>query len=238
MEFVTGKFKGLVKVYNQYMHPNDNPSEHDRKAFDLLSKGEVDSFIEYADSNPVNIHVRDYTSVNLLIKAQDVPNANHPCKKLVPEQELISRAIKATLYLLERGVDINYRQKNGGTALYAAVHWQNLELAELLLSKGADPNLGSTENFLNLPLISATIKENTDMIILLISYGADVELISALAQKGKGGFTLTEEQKKLLRSASNLESMIRRRRYELALGKSSVLSVLSEAQFQELCFYL
>lgn len=99
----------------------------------------------------------------------------HPCKKLLSEEERIARALKVINYLIDRGVDINYRDKNGGTALYSAVHWQNFELAELLLSRGADPNLGSTEHFINLPLISATIKQNMNLMILLISYGADVE---------------------------------------------------------------
>lgn len=44
----SSKWKGLVKAYNHFMHPNDNPTEHDRVAFDLLTKGEVDLFIEYS----------------------------------------------------------------------------------------------------------------------------------------------------------------------------------------------
>ena len=143
MEFVTGKVKGLVKAYNHYMHPNQNPSEHDKVAFDLLNKAEIDLFIQYADTHPVNIHVHDYSSVNLLIKAQDVANSNHPCKKLLSREERMARAMKASLYLIERGIDINYRDKNGATALYTAVHWQRIQLAELLLSKGANPNIGS-----------------------------------------------------------------------------------------------
>ena len=39
MESVRNKFKGWVKAYNQYMNPNDNPTEHDRTGFDLLTKG-------------------------------------------------------------------------------------------------------------------------------------------------------------------------------------------------------
>jgi len=180
MELLKTKFKGYVKAYKHFMNPNENPTEHDKVAFDLLNKAEVDLFIEYAETHPVNIHVRDYNTVNLLIKAQDVANDTHPCKKLLSETERISRAIKATLYLLERGIDINYRDKSGGTALYAAVHWQNTELAEVLLKKGADPNLGSTSNFINVPLLSATVKNNIELIILLISYGADVDLAFAL----------------------------------------------------------
>jgi ankyrin repeat protein len=37
------------------------------------------------------------------------------------------RAVKAIEYLLKRGVDINYRDKNGITALLAACHWENYD---------------------------------------------------------------------------------------------------------------
>ena len=106
----------------------------------------------------MNIHVRDYSTVNFLIKAQDVANDTHPCKKLLSEEERMARAIKASIYLIGKGIDINYRDKSGGTALYSAVHWSNFALAEVLLKKGADPNLGSTKHFINLPIISATFK--------------------------------------------------------------------------------
>jgi Flp pilus assembly protein TadB len=81
-----------------------------------------------------------------------------------------------------------------------------------LLKFGADPNLGSSERFLNIPLISATFKQNEKMIVMLISYGANVEEALDLAEKNKG-FPLRQEQKDLLNSASNLEKLIRRRRY-------------------------
>lgn len=45
MELFSTKWKGLVKAYKHYMNPNDNPTEHDKYAFDLLAKGEVDAFI-------------------------------------------------------------------------------------------------------------------------------------------------------------------------------------------------
>jgi hypothetical protein len=99
------------------------------------------------------------------------------------------------------------------------------------LKKGANPNLGSIKSFLNLPIISATFKNNRQMMIILISYGADIEIALELADQNKG-FPITQEQRQLLRSASNLESIIRRRRYEIALEKSTLLSLLSEAQFE------
>lgn len=90
---------------------------------------------------------------------------------------------------------------------------------------------------MNIPLISATFKNNEKMIVMLISYGANVEEALTLAEKNKG-FPITQEQKDLLISASNLESLIRRRRYEQALNRKTVLSLISEAQFNELCFYV
>jgi hypothetical protein len=174
MDFVKSKWSGLVKAYKHYTNPNDNPTDEDKKAFRLLDNGEVDLFIDFVESNPVNIHIRDFSTVNFLIKAQDVANDTNAVKKLLTQEERTARAIKATEYLVKKGVDINYRDKSGGTALQAAVHWNNFEVAEVLLKHGADPNLGSSERFLNIPLISATFKQNEKMIVMLISYGANV----------------------------------------------------------------
>lgn len=175
--------------------------------------------------------MRDWTTANLLILAQDIANDTSPEKKALTQDERTARAIKTTVYLIEKGIDIDYRDKSGGTALQAAVHWENFSVAEVLLKKGANPNLGSIKSFLNLPIISATFKNNRQMMVLLISYGADIEVALELADQNKG-FPISQEQRQLLRSASNLESIIRRRRYEIALGKSTLLSLLSEAQFE------
>lgn len=45
MDFVKGKWTGLVKAYKHYMSPNDNPTEDDKKAFRLLDNAEVNLFI-------------------------------------------------------------------------------------------------------------------------------------------------------------------------------------------------
>jgi hypothetical protein len=57
-------------------------------------------FIDYMENNPVNLHVREFTSANLLILAQDVANNTNTYKKAIGQEERTARAIKATLYLL------------------------------------------------------------------------------------------------------------------------------------------
>lgn len=93
------------------------------------------------------------------------------------DEELMNRAVKAVNYLLKRGVDINYRDKNGITALLSACHWGNAPIAKILLQNGADVNIASdTNNFFTNSLLSAYYKKNLDLVILLLQYNADVEL--------------------------------------------------------------
>lgn len=95
-------------------------------------------------------------------------------------------------YLVKRGVDIDYQDKNGCTALLSASHWENTSIAGILLNYGANPNLGYDNHgfFLN-PLISAIIKNNKTLIIMLVSYGADPTIAEKNDSK-VGNFKLSE----------------------------------------------
>lgn len=73
----------------------------------------------------MNLNVVDYNKASLLIKAQDVANNSNQYKKMFSDEELKHRATKAVKYLLQKGVEINYRDKNGITALLSACHWGN-----------------------------------------------------------------------------------------------------------------
>lgn len=75
----------------------------------------------------------DYNKASFLIKAQDVANDSNMYKKMVSNEELMKRAKVAVNYLLKRGVDINYGDKNGMTALISACHWGNNAIAKILL---------------------------------------------------------------------------------------------------------
>lgn len=126
------------------------------------------------DKNEVNIHVIDISSASLLIKAQGIPTYRNDHTKNQSEDELEVKAVKAIQYLLDRGIDINYRNKNGFTALLSASHWGYEKIVECLLKRGADPNIGSnTQGFQTNPLLSAVFKDNVEVLKLLLLYGAD-----------------------------------------------------------------
>ena len=78
-------------------------------------------------------------------------------------------------FLLEHGVDVNIRDRDGQTPLYWAVaNHNNVEVVRLLLEKGANPNIsdghtGST------PLYRAAAWGCVEIVTLLIKYGADIE---------------------------------------------------------------
>jgi ankyrin repeat protein len=122
-----------------------------------------------------------------LIKAQGIPSYSNEHVKLLTYEELQRRAIKAIDYLMKRGVDINYRAKNGQTALLFASHWGYYNVVEALLKHGADPNLGSeVHGFCTNPLLSALYKGYKDIVKILVLYGADPKITEMYNSKTTG----------------------------------------------------
>lgn len=194
-------------------------------------------FIQFIVQNPdINLNVVDYNKASLLIKAQDVANNSNHYKKMFSDEELKNRAIKAVSYLLKRGVDINYRDKNGITALLSACHWENNDIAKLLLENGADPNLASNINgFYTSPLISGYLKKNLELVVILAQYNVDVEDSIEMSQKGHG-FKLSDEDVNFLRSVGNIAHLVRKRKEEQFLKKKTLLSGLSDMLFEDVCY--
>ena len=61
-----------------------------------------------------------------------------------------------------------------GTALHEAAAWGRLEIAQLLLDAGADPNAYKEGGYR--PLHYAAYNEHPDVVKLLLEYGADASL--------------------------------------------------------------
>lgn len=86
MNFIKQSIGSVKKSAMHWMFPNDNPTDHDKYAFMLLDKAEVDLFIEFMENNDVNINVKDFSSSSLLIKAQGMPSYRNDHTKLLTKE--------------------------------------------------------------------------------------------------------------------------------------------------------
>jgi ankyrin repeat protein len=121
-------------------------------------------------------------------------------KKKTPEErndralEIIRSGI-----LLEKGARVNEQSEaTGTTCLMIATTIEQTEMARLLLSFGADPNLLTTKRLAALPegstaLMIAAVRGQTEMAQLLLSRGADPNLQS---NNGKTALMLASKQGK------------------------------------------
>ncbi len=84
--------------------------------------------------------------------------------------------------LLERGADIEVRNKGGLTALHAAAYGGNLDVVKLLVAKGAAVN--DNKNFYQMtPLHAAAEEGHADVVAFLLANKADIEA------KERNGYT-------------------------------------------------
>ena len=74
--------------------------------------------------------------------------------------------------MIPRLTDLNIKNSAGNTALYEASLHGNFEVALVLLSSRADPNISSGE-IGNLPLHAACIKGDERMVTLLLPFNSD-----------------------------------------------------------------
>ena len=88
MDFLKKKYTHFKKKALQYINPNENPTDLDKYAFNLLDKAEVDLFIEFMDTHPVNLNVIDFSKANLLVKATNIPTYTNAHTKLLSDEEL------------------------------------------------------------------------------------------------------------------------------------------------------
>ena len=73
-------------------------------------------------------------------------------------------------FLLEKGVKVNHKSNYGDTALFTAVDYDNVKVAELLLKYGAKPNYRNKG--METPLSIAKKKNNKELVQLLQKFGA------------------------------------------------------------------
>ena len=79
---------------------------------------------------------------------------------------------------LEQGIDVNAKVENGFTPLFLAVRNNDVGIARLLLSKGADVNTKNNQNGMT-PLHIAAQEGHRSMVVLLLASGADANVQNA-----------------------------------------------------------
>lgn len=85
-----------------------------------------------------------------------------------------SRKVEIAGYLVEKGADINAKDKKGNTPLLLACREGNLEMAELLVEKGAEIS-GKDYEFGSTALHWASYKGHLEVAEMLLSKGAEVK---------------------------------------------------------------
>jgi len=73
-------------------------------------------------------------------------------------------------FLLDKGASIAVNLKSGGV-LHKCVEWDNADLANLFIQRGADVN--ARDNSKNTPLILAAAKNKPELVKILLKHGAD-----------------------------------------------------------------
>lgn len=83
---------------------------------------------------------------------------------------------------LEKGADVDLQNGNGVTLLYLACDKNHIEIAELLISYGANVNQGLKEEYGRNPLLIAAIGKHSELTKMLIANGAKTGLHLAALQ--------------------------------------------------------
>ena len=171
--------KKLKKLGARY---SKNENEHLKK---LIEKGKIDILKRILISHEERVWSRSKKDETLLHFAVEKNNLElvkflvvreaevnaKTCSYLTPLHIAIKKGnSKITKYLISKGADVNAADISELTPIYYAAEKEDYETVKFLLEKGANPD--GAEDFH--PIIAAGNHNNTKLIKLLISYGADV----------------------------------------------------------------
>jgi ankyrin repeat protein len=103
------------------------------------------------------------------------PKGSSPSSNQQLIDACISGNLAAARHLLDDGVDVNWKTKEGRTALIQAGQYGHVEIVELLLDRGAKINLESDAGRWT-SLMGASYYGNRDCARLLLERGADMSM--------------------------------------------------------------
>ena len=158
----------------------------------LAAEMGMKEIIESAIAKGIDLNVKDDDGTTALWYAKDKGHTEiaellqkHGAKEEAPKT-LLHRAvtkgdIEQVKSIIEKGADVNLRDKNGQTPLHLSARQGQRDIAELLLTNGADIN--AKNKWDRTPMDIAVDRGHNEIVELLISKGADVNA------RGKGDYT-------------------------------------------------
>ncbi|WP_425616849.1 ankyrin repeat domain-containing protein [Anatilimnocola sp. NA78] len=139
---------------------------------------ELDQFKESISDNKSDEFIRMLKAApkaaNMIVPSEQ----GHPYEATMLMEAVQYRHVAAVKLLLEYGADVKAITKSYDSALQIAASNGDLEIAKLLLAKGADPAFPATGDS---PLHEAAINGHTEIVKLLLATGLRHDIYSAIA---------------------------------------------------------
>ena len=130
-------------------------SLHGQTVFDLARTGTVDQMQTYLKKHPDHINLISENGASPFLLA--AYRGNH----------------QVAMFLIEKGADLSFCY-NEGSAIYALIYKNNLELLEAIVNKGVNVNDSCQFEQLGYPIHFAMTLKRYDVIALLLKNKADL----------------------------------------------------------------
>lgn len=166
--------------------------------FDLIGDGNakrLDSLLT-KDPNAIKATQEDgSTPLHLLARIQTYAISSMNSNSIGSGKEVVNNDVSEAKVLIQHGININAKDKNGTTALHWAIGKDKVQLAKFMIEKGANINL-PIESMVGLegitPLHLAAGHGELELVKLILSKGANPSLKS---KDGKTALDLALENK-------------------------------------------
>jgi len=147
------------------------PNKKDRKIFQWLLFYREDKIKRYLSAKKKELNDDEYKQFLNKLLLDFINYLYKFWKHINPDIDF--RSLKL---LLQKGADVNAKNKDDGTPLHKAIILENIEIIKLLLEKGAKINILDKNGVSALYI--AVYNNNKDIVELLLQYGADVNALN------------------------------------------------------------